>query len=178
MASDTGGRDPGRGVCAGCEYWRTEMSDLIERQAAIDAINEIRGTMNMVADIVADKYLIDAQNNIKLLPPVQPKFKAIANIQLTQEQVDKAFERAKEDILSVQPVNRWIPCSERLPVDEDYRESMECLDGCVWYFTDKGSMGLGYYYYSTKEWSTLRDLKPDGKVIAWMPLPSPYKEGE
>ena len=72
----------------------------------------------------------------------------------------------------------WIPCSERLPVDDDYRESMECLDGCVWYFTDKGSMGLGYYYYSTKEWSTLRDLKPDGKVIAWMPLPEPYKGDE
>lgn len=73
---------------------------------------------------------------------------------------------------------QWIPVSERLPVADDYRESMECLDGCVWYFTDKGSMGLGYYYYSTKEWSTLRDLKPDGKVIAWMPIPEPYKKGD
>ena len=71
---------------------------------------------------------------------------------------------------------KWIPCSERLPIDDDYRESMECLDGCVWYFTDKGLMGLGYYYYSTKEWATLRDLKPDGKVIAWTLLPKPYQE--
>jgi len=85
--------------------------------------------------------------------------------------------RELEDLPSAEPrVEKWIPCSERLPVDDDYRESMECLDGCVWYFTDTGSMGLGYYYYSTKEWSTLRDLKPDGKVIAWMPLPKPYQE--
>lgn len=91
----------------------------------------------------------DEIEEIKALPSVQPKLKK----------------------------GKWIPCRERLPVDDDYRESMECLDGCVWYFTDKGSMGLGYYYYSTKEWSTLRDLKPDGKVIAWMPLPEPY-EGE
>ena len=85
------------------------------------------------------------------------------------EAANKAFENKQSVWME------WIPCSERLPVDDDYRESMECLDGCVWYFTDKGSMGLGYYYYSTKEWSTLRDLKPDGKVIAWMPLPEPYR---
>ena len=79
---------------------------------------------------------------------------------------------------TIDEVPQWIPCSERLPEYGDYRESMECLDGCVWYFTDKGLMGLGYYYYSTKEWSTLRDLKPDGKVIAWMPLPKPYEVEE
>ena len=51
------------------------MTDLISKQAAIDAINEIRGTMNMVTDIVVDKYLIIAQDNIRLLPPVQPEQK-------------------------------------------------------------------------------------------------------
>ena len=69
----------------------------------------------------------------------------------------------------------WISCSERLPEDNDYRECMECLDGAVWYFTENGAMGLGYYYKSTKEWATIDDLKTDGKVIAWMPLPAPYK---
>ena len=83
-----------------------------------------------------------------------------------------------EGLPTIEAVPHWIPCSERLPIDDDYRESMECLDGCVWYFTDKGLMGLGYYYYSTNEWSTLQDLKPDGKVIAWMPLPKPYEVKE
>ena len=72
----------------------------------------------------------------------------------------------------------WIPCSERLPKEEDYRECMECLDGAVWYYTSRKTMGLGYYYYSTKQWSTICDMKPDGKVIAWMSLPEPYQEGE
>ena len=71
--------------------------------------------------------------------------------------------------------NGWIPCSERLPNDNDYRECMECLDGAVWYFTENGAMGLGYYYESTREWATTDDLRTDGEVIAWMPLPEPWK---
>ena len=71
----------------------------------------------------------------------------------------------------------WIPCSERLPEEDDYKSCIECLDGAVWYFTENWTMGLGYYYESTKEWSTTDDLKTDGKVVAWMPLPEPYREG-
>ena len=73
---------------------------------------------------------------------------------------------------------QWIPCSERLPEEEDYKSCIECLDGAVWYFTENGTMGIGYYYESTKEWSTTDDLKTDGKVVAWMPLPAPYKGGD
>ena len=79
---------------------------------------------------------------------------------------------------SAQPEQRWIPCSERFPEEDDYKSCIECLDGAVWYLTENGTMGLGYYYKSTKEWSTTGDLKTDGKVIAWMPLPEPYREGE
>ena len=74
----------------------------------------------------------------------------------------------------VQPV-QWIPCSKRLPNDNDYNSCMECIDGAVWYLTEKGAMGLGYYYESTKQWATTDDLKTDGKVVAWMPLPEPWK---
>ena len=73
---------------------------------------------------------------------------------------------------------QWIPCSERMPEEDDYKYCIECLDGAIWYFTENGTMGLGYYYKSTKEWSTTDDLKTDGKVVAWMPLPKPYKEGD
>lgn len=73
-----------------------------------------------------------------------------------------------------QPEQRRIPVSERLPEEDDYKSCIECLDGAVWYFTENGTMGLGYYYESTKEWSTTDDLKTDGKVVVWMPLPEPY----
>lgn len=71
---------------------------------------------------------------------------------------------------------QWVPVTERLPRNKDYKPCMENMDGAVWYFTDRGRLGLGYYYNSTKEWSTIYDTNPPGEVIAWMPLPEPYSE--
>lgn len=79
---------------------------------------------------------------------------------------------------SVQSGPQWISCSERLPNDADYKEYSAFSGGVVWYFTDKGEMGLGYCYTSIKEWETIDEWSPYGKVIAWMPLPEPYKENE
>lgn len=79
------------------------------------------------------------------------------------------------DAPTIEPERKWIPCSERLPNESDYIGVAECIDGAVWYYTDKGAMGLGYYYESTKAWSTTYDEEPYGNVIAWMPLPEPYK---
>lgn len=151
-----------------------ERQDLISRQAAIEEVRQAYEN---------DEMLDGYEYRLLELPSVQPepcedavsREAAIRCCTFGRTSLGLADELRR--LPSVTPKEqRWIPCSERLPVDDDYRESMECLDGCVWYFTDEGSMGLGYYYYSTKEWSTLRDLKPDGKVIAWMPLPEPYRE--
>ena len=86
------------------------------------------------------------------------------------------FDTPKGKHIEFVKAPQWIPCSERLPEEDDYKSCIECLDGAVWYFTENGTMGIGYYYESTKEWSTTDDLKTDGKVIAWMPLPEPYAE--
>ena len=65
-------------------------------------------------------------------------------------------------------VQRWIPCSERLP--EKYEEVV-VTDGysmMVWNLTE------GYDGYSWEDehggWNDFED------VIAWMPLPAPYQE--
>lgn len=60
---------------------------------------------------------------------------------------------------------RWIPCSERLP---EYTEMvLACLDMRV-------AMDARYQIiidsYFQEEWWK------DGTVVAWMPLPEPYKE--
>ena len=93
--------------------------------------------------------------------------------------IDHGFCINTEDVFNLIEqlwlTGQWIPCSERLPEEDDYKSCIECLDGAVWYFTENGTMGLGYYYKSTKEWSTTYDLKTDGKVVAWMPLPDPYR---
>lgn len=69
------------------------------------------------------------------------------------------------------PQGEWIPCSERLPSEKDY------IGDVVIWCTDKSIVGVGWYYESTKSWATIDDTFPSilGKVIAWMPLPNPWK---
>lgn len=69
------------------------------------------------------------------------------------------------------PQGEWIPCSERLP--RPYTEVLVC-DECGW-------VSLGSYRpcdVTEKDsgWSTLTSIKlPTDEVLAWMPLPKPWK---
>lgn len=60
----------------------------------------------------------------------------------------------------------WIPCSERLPEHRLYV--------LVTYKYEYGLIDNGITWYSETEnkWNTFRE------VIAWMPLPDPYKGGD
>ncbi len=58
----------------------------------------------------------------------------------------------------------WIPCSERLPEGNLYV--------LVTYKYQYGLMDIGITWYSERE-NKWCDARP---IIAWMPLPAPYKE--
>ena len=90
------------------------------------------------------------------------------------------YEGAVYDISnlpSAQPELRWIPCSERLPEDEYVLISKKPtkLSGSKW------CVGIGIRIADPRsreiQW---RDsgfgVIQDDKVLAWMPLPEPYKE--
>ena len=68
-------------------------------------------------------------------------------------------------------ISKWIPCSERLP--RPYTEVLVC-DECGW-------ISLGSYRpcdVTEKDsgWSTLTRIKiTTVGIIAWMPLPTPWK---
>lgn len=71
-------------------------------------------------------------------------------------------------IISSQPkVGEWIPCSERLPKSK--REEVVRS----WYITTlaTGAVVEKCFDFIKKEWVT------DIEVIAWMPLPKPFKKG-
>lgn len=69
--------------------------------------------------------------------------------------------------------NGWIPASERLPEESDYymaciynEISNKCYCRSEW-------LSINNNYYGELVWI---DLKSYEKVVAWMPLPEPYKE--
>lgn len=73
-------------------------------------------------------------------------------------------------------VGEWIPCSERLPEEENIMYWTTHEDGSVVMhgFTKKNGFIFNW------EVDDLEKRKRQGDVIAWMPLPlpEPYKEGE
>ena len=78
---------------------------------------------------------------------------------------------------SAQPEQRWIPCSERLPSENgDYLVTLE--NGVVkilgYSTTQRTTYPKGFYYI--KDGFSWRQMQ--NPVVAWMPLPEPYKGGE
>ncbi len=76
-------------------------------------------------------------------------------------------------ILKQQKFGEWIPCSERLPESEH-----------EWYLTTHEDGSLIPHRYTKQHGFILNweifDLKKrerQGDVVAWLPLPEPYKEG-
>lgn len=71
-----------------------------------------------------------------------------------------------EDAEEKDRLGKWIPCSERLP--EDNTDVIICFHNGE--ITEMRYLGngifQGIYEHTTKA------------IVAWMPLPEPYKEGE
>lgn len=59
----------------------------------------------------------------------------------------------------------WIPCSERLPTEEEQDDELGVL-----VTLGNGYSGLQYDWYHDGHWYDW-----NGFVVAWMPLPEPWK---
>lgn len=64
--------------------------------------------------------------------------------------------------------NGWIPVSERLP-ETSGTYQVTCMDGRIYHST------YAKFQSKLKRWD-LTGARSYWKVIAWMPLPEPYKE--
>ena len=131
------------------------MSDMISRQAAIDAIHNYWK---------------------KRLDTLPTKMTECGEVDTIIQSIDKIFEHNKtlesfiKAIPSAQPEQRWIPVSERLPEDEYVLISKIPTKVAIAIRTaDPRSRKI--------QW---RDsgfgVIQDDKVLAWMPLPEPYLE--
>ena len=70
-----------------------------------------------------------------------------------------------EDAPTIEQYGTWIPCSERLP-ESDYETVLCVTDTNFW----------AVMVYTGEHGFRSSDLDFDGEVIAWMPLPEPYRE--
>ena len=156
------------------ERTETHACDLISRAMLLDYIhNEPIGKM------LCDRYNLDGV--IKQLPSAQPYTdEEIQKMQdIEQAQLDKAYEMGKADAL------RWIPCSERLPKEDTevlisyrYKEGEGDTDHVNIDITSYGTTCFGgREIHTLKEWRQPFDyFHANYEVIAWMPLPTPYRE--
>lgn len=79
------------------------------------------------------------------------------------------------DAPTIEPEPKWIPCSERLPEEKSDWKTVTVLD-------ESGDTPFTYtsvgYYLSDGWWIVDNEPMEEGnliRVIAWMPLPKPYK---
>lgn len=135
-------------------------------------------------DLYAYDYII---GTIDDAPTVEPQTRCIAKIEINKEDLENLVEEKVLDIKkamsntsnALKPLDkaeeRWIPCSERLPKKEE-RSYWICLDGggqcqCRW---TNDMYGFGSNEYSKWGWHIM-DKPQYSKVVAWMPLPEPWK---
>lgn len=83
------------------------------------------------------------------------------------------------DTVKEQPkVGEWIPCSERLPEEDEMSDYYDTVNVTL----DDGRVVNGCYRNRDEKWwvddedGEKYSTNATGHVIAWMPLPNPYKE--
>ena len=83
--------------------------------------------------------------------------------------IDKVMIQPVVDVTDTNVGSKWIPCSERLP-EEHQTVITTHEDGTVVFHRYIKEHGFIY------NWETDMELrKKRGKVVAWMPLPEPWK---
>lgn len=89
-----------------------------------------------------------------------------------QELVDRlAMYEDREDAKDTNVPGKWIPCSERLP-------ELNVLVLTQWGVYYSGEIRIEILYLNELgRWNGALG-EPNGKVIAWMPLPEPYREND
>lgn len=139
------------------EYYKDELKEIIIRNIGIDSIT---GKPKMCDELFCLDCVFKDQDACS--PKKVEQWLQSEHV----EQVDwsKVVE-ALDEAINVLSSNGWIPCSERLP------ETFEPKAKAYLTTNEDGMIGVSYYHHG---WSNGYESVFD--VIAWQPLPEPYRE--
>lgn len=145
------------------------MSDLIRRQAAIDAFmteltkRECKNLLHTWSTVEVKYFITDM---LEQLPSADVPTKCIANIQFDEEKLKEIVERL---------VPQWIPCSERLPeLEKDVLATLFHANGELGIVMVKRTTSFNPRDTYWEDWANVCSWENEN-VLAWMPLPEPYK---
>lgn len=136
------------------------------------------GLDNVVADLISDEVIKEFDKRLKKKIVNHLESFKYHYIEMSKDSINNMWKRDAEALdLAIQiiknqeaekekfgkdnNVGKWIPVSERLP--EEMGNYMVTMN-----YGKYGNIIGQRYYYGLGEWS-------DDCVIAWMPLPEPYK---
>ena len=74
----------------------------------------------------------------------------------------KMFENTLKETPTIEPKQKWIPCSERLPEENGNALVNVCVDDAPWDIVLMPTASVKEYYKR-------------GHINAWMPLPDPWE---
>ena len=180
------------------------MSDLIDRRAAIKTINKIRDVCDTES---LDDYRDLLTECFEVMPSTQPSFPQrhendhIAEVGkmdcisrqavkdalvertiLEWEQLKMCYPMLEvvDEVPPVQPEQRWIPVTERFPEEDHWLggSGRQFSDEVLVSVTNYDDEDIWTYISQTIDGEWALELPNHCKIIAWMPLPAPYREGE
>ena len=157
------------------------MSDLISRKALIEELKKSRKYHAQNGREL--ELLCRCENIVNEQPTVQAVPKSYAD-QIRWErdvaieqlaEIGVGFGRKMDEVKMQLEASQWIPCSERLPKYSDvYQITRKVVEGeCAFYIADCAYFDGQNTWHSDNRVNHGREYLKD--VIAWMPLPKPYK---
>ena len=158
------------------------MDELISRRAAIEEIAR-RDTTDGTVKVYSGREVCDILNAL----PTAEQRAVTMKLEMDKDWVKKVMEEAELTFFAEPRKGRWIPVSERLPEeDNDVLISYRYKDGegdtshVEIDITSYGTVCFGgRQIHTLKEWRQPFDyFHTNYEVIAWMPLPEPYREEE
>ena len=146
-------------------------SDCISRQAMINEINLHVGILYDSPTLVESLKLL-----VWSLPSALPKLDEWCDDCKEYDQERHCcprWNRVIRQTLDDVGQSRWIPVTERLPKPNEYENDVQ-----VYYLVQNEYGDMMVCSWHGSYWTRMyRSTQVKDKVVAWMPLPTPYREG-